>query len=162
MFSRLGQIGAERGACRHMKITPALFQAYLKCPMKCWLRATGEAATGNTYAEWMKSHDESYRTNETARLPGELSNGELAASPEAENLKSARWLLATNVTVQAMVNYCAVESNIAALERIPSQGRGKAAQFVPIRVDEPFTGPGPSPKIRYLPGFLLPRSPSEQ
>lgn len=114
-----------------MKITPDLFEAYLKCPIKCWLRAAGEAVTGNTYAEWVKMQDESYRSNETARLSGELSNGEIT-SPEAENLKSAKWLLATNVTVQAKVNSCAVESNIAALERIASEGRGKAAQFVPI------------------------------
>ncbi len=101
--------------------------------MKCWLRAAGEAATGNTYAAWVKTQDESYQSNETTRLVGTLSNGEKATSPEAENLKPARWLLATNVTVQAMVNSCAVESNIAALERVPSAGRGKPAQFIPIR-----------------------------
>jgi len=117
-----------------MKITPDLFQAYLKCPTKCWLRAAGEPSIGNTYAEWVKTQDESFRASETARLVVESSNGEVAASPEAENLKSAKWLLATNVAVRANANSCAVESNIAALERIPSEGRGKAAQFVPIRL----------------------------
>src|SRR5262245_1249439 len=122
VFSRLGQIRAARVVWRSMKITPDLFQAYLKCPMKWWLRATGEAATGNTYAEWVKSQDESYRASEAARLVGHLSNGETVTSPEGENLKSVKWLLATNATVQTTVDSCAVESNIAALERIPSAG----------------------------------------
>jgi len=122
----------ESPDCR-MKITPDLFLAYLKCPTKCWLRAAGESSIGNTYAEWVKTQDESFRASATARLVVELSNGEVAASPEAENLKSARWLLATNVALQANANSCAVESIIAALERIPSEGRGRPAQFVPIR-----------------------------
>jgi hypothetical protein len=37
-----------------MKITSDLFQAYLKCPTKCWLRATGELGTGNSYSEWVQ------------------------------------------------------------------------------------------------------------
>jgi hypothetical protein len=34
-----------------MKITPPLFEAFLKCPTKCWLRANSEPPSGNTYAE---------------------------------------------------------------------------------------------------------------
>ena len=36
-----------------MTITPHIFEAYLKCPMKCWLLATGKHLIGNTYAEWV-------------------------------------------------------------------------------------------------------------
>jgi len=116
-----------------MKITPDLFQAYLKCPMKCWLRAAGEVPTGNTYAEWVKTRDESYVANQAARLVGESSNGEVAVSPELESLKSAKWQLATNIALQGQVNSCAVECCLHAVERIPSEGRGKAAQFIPVR-----------------------------
>jgi hypothetical protein len=84
-----------------MKITPDLFEAYLKCPMKCWLRAAGEAPTENPYAEWVKTENESYRASETARLVGGLYDGEVATNPEAEHLKSARWQLATNLVVSA-------------------------------------------------------------
>ena len=38
-----------------MTITPHLFAAYLKCPTKCWLRQTGESASGNVYAEWRQA-----------------------------------------------------------------------------------------------------------
>lgn len=118
---------------KRMKISPELFQAYLKCPTKCWLRAAGEPATGNTFAEWVKTQDETCRVNETARLTGELPNGEVVASPEPETLKSARWLMATNVPVLAQVNSGPAQSCLHAIERVPSEGRGKPAQFIPIR-----------------------------
>ncbi|MBE0545874.1 MAG: IS66 family transposase [Verrucomicrobia bacterium] len=116
-----------------MQITPELFQAYLKCPMKCWLRAAGEVSTGNAYAEWVKSQDQSYHATGAARLVGALPNGDVAICPDSGNLKSVRWKLATNVAVQAQVNSCSVASHLHAVERIPSEGRGKAAQFIPIR-----------------------------
>jgi predicted RecB family nuclease len=116
-----------------MKISPELFQAYLKCPTKCWLHAAGEPVTGNTYAEWVKTQDETYRVNETASLTGELPDGEMAASPEPETLKSAKWQIATNVPAQAQVNSCPTQSCLHAVERVPSEGRGKPAQFIPIR-----------------------------
>jgi CRISPR/Cas system-associated exonuclease Cas4 (RecB family) len=54
-----------------MKITPDLFEAYLKCPTKCWLRATAEPSAGNTYAEWVKAQSDSYRatTPNTSDMP---------------------------------------------------------------------------------------------
>jgi len=51
-FSRTGikEDGVSRGGSfRNMKITPALFEAYLKCPTKCWLRSTGEPSSGGSY-----------------------------------------------------------------------------------------------------------------
>ena len=61
-----------------MKITPDVFEAYLKCPTKCWLRATGEPSAGNTYPEWLKAQNDSYRATETARLVAEFPNDEVA------------------------------------------------------------------------------------
>ena len=54
-----------------MKITPDVFEAYLKCPTKCWLRSTGEISAGNTYSEWVKAQNDSYRVSETRRLVAE-------------------------------------------------------------------------------------------
>jgi hypothetical protein len=50
-----------------------------------------------------------------------------------ENLKTAKWRLATGLIVQAQMDSCVLESNIHAVERTSSEGRGKPAQFVPIR-----------------------------
>jgi CRISPR/Cas system-associated exonuclease Cas4 (RecB family) len=44
-----------------MKITSSLFEAFLKCPTKCYLRSLGEVGAGNTYADWMKVQNDTYR-----------------------------------------------------------------------------------------------------
>ena len=49
--------------------------------------------------------------------------------PDAEDLKAAKWRLAVNLVACAQDS----ESVLHAVERIPSEGRGKPAQFIPIR-----------------------------
>ena len=39
----------------------------------------------------------------------------------------------SNLAVQAQMDSCALESELHALERVPAEGRGKPAQFIPIR-----------------------------
>src|SRR6266581_7728700 len=83
-----------------MTITPHLFEAFLKCPTKCWLRFTGEPRTGNTYAEWVQSEHESYRADAAKRLIANAPADGCAVAPIAENLKTAKWLLAVDVPVR--------------------------------------------------------------
>jgi predicted RecB family nuclease len=149
-----------------MKITPDLFEAFLKCPTKCWLRSAGEPASGNAYAEWVKSQNESYRATASERLLSKTPKDESALSPPAENLKAARWRLAADVLAQTpeakpcssrrneaqtstseisqglltstLANDQArpdwiAESRLHAIERVVSEGRGRSAQFIPIR-----------------------------
>jgi predicted RecB family nuclease len=115
-----------------MKITPDVFDAFLKCPTKSWLRAAGEPASGNTYAEWVKAQTASYRATETQRLVAGSPQDEIAIWPAAENLKTAKWRLASSVPLQAQMDSCALESGLHAIERAPSEGRGRPAQFIPI------------------------------
>ena len=149
-----------------MAITPLLFESHLKCPTKCWLRFAGETPSGNTYAEWLETQNESYRADAAARISATVpaderepslrsSRREEAHYFSAENLKTAKWRLALDVPVrielrssrgheaqtastensQSLLTSAAtvIESHLHAIERIPSEGRGKAAQFVPIR-----------------------------
>jgi CRISPR/Cas system-associated exonuclease Cas4 (RecB family) len=51
-----------------MRISSDLFNAFLKCPTKCWLREGGKPASGNAYAEWMTSQNGSYYATELERL----------------------------------------------------------------------------------------------
>lgn len=111
-----------------MKISSNLFEAFLKCPTKCWLRANDEPASDNEYAEWVEARDRSYRTRETERL----QNGPTVAPP-AENLKSGKWRLAMGTVVQARVDSYILESQLHAIERRPSEGRRSLEQFIPIR-----------------------------
>ena len=93
-----------------MTITPSLFEAFLKCPTKCWLRFTGETPPGNSYSEWVQTEQESYRADATKQLVATVPADECGPSPgssrreeapySAENLKAAQWRVATDVSVQ--------------------------------------------------------------
>jgi len=113
-----------------MKTTSALFDAYLKCPTKCYLRSTGQAGSGNAYAEWVRDQNEAYRIEAAQRLMAALPDGERAITmPSGPNLRTATWRLAVDLPVQAGD----MESRLQAVERVPSQGRGRPAQFIPVR-----------------------------
>ena len=116
-----------------MKITPELFHAYLKCPTKCWLRENHEQESGNHYAEWFKTQNDQYRATGTERLVATSSIDDVAVSPDEESIKTDKWRLATNLAAHAQSDSWIVESELHAVERVPSTGRGKAAQFIPIR-----------------------------
>jgi CRISPR/Cas system-associated exonuclease Cas4 (RecB family) len=116
-----------------MKITPDVFEAYLKCPTKCWLRSTGEPSAGNTYSEWVKTQNDSYRVSETRRLLAGSPKDEVVLSPDKENVEGAKWRLASSFAVQARMDSCVLESELHAVERVPAEGRGKPPQFIPIR-----------------------------
>ena len=90
-------------------------------------------SSGNTYAEWVKAQNASYRETETARLVAASPHDEVALSPDMENVKAAKWRLASSLAVQAEMDSCGLESELHAIERVPAGGRGKAAQFIPIR-----------------------------
>src|SRR5215472_10985368 len=99
-----------------MKISSDLFNAFLKCPTKCWLRAAGEAASGNAYAEWVKSENGSYHATEIERLLSETPKGQVAVSPPLENPKATKWRLAANLAVHAPMNTHVVKSELHAVE----------------------------------------------
>jgi hypothetical protein len=124
---------SHRASFLNMKITPNLFEAYVKCPTKCWLRATNEPSAGAPYPEWVKAQNDSYRVNGTRRLVAEFPNDEVAPSPDMKNFKVAKWRLTSNLAVKAQMDCCTLESELHALERVPAGGRDKPAQFIPIR-----------------------------
>jgi hypothetical protein len=44
-----------------MVINSHLFEAYLKCTTKFYLKAIGEAGAGNVYAEWLNVQNKAHR-----------------------------------------------------------------------------------------------------
>ena len=113
-----------------MKITPDLFEAFLKCPTKCWLRSQREPSTGNKYPDWVRTQNEAYRIEGVRRLITNISPDEWVTSPsETENLKTAKWWLAVDLTAHSQD----LKSTLHAVERVPSEGKGKAATCIPIR-----------------------------
>ena len=111
-------------------ITSRLVETYVKCHTKCWLTHAGAKVAGDSYEEWLQANNAMYQREEVDRL--------LALTPDAERLvgslgthpKAATWTMATDVPVVAS----GLKSQLPAVARIPSAGRGKAAQFVPIRL----------------------------
>ena len=159
----MGCVAPIKGVVWHrIKINPDLFQAFLKCATQCYLRSISETGSGNEYAEWVRAQDESYQREATRRLQEGVAETErIVAPPATENLKTAKWQLAVDFVVQTP-NRSAdshvrepgtddnetrgqgcphsedqfsrfLESHLHAVERAPSEGRGKLAQFVPIR-----------------------------
>jgi predicted RecB family nuclease len=113
-----------------MKLTSARFDAFLKCPTKCYLRSTSQTGSGNAYAEWVREQNNAYLSEATKGLMTTVAEGERAfAAPGAENLKTATWRLAVDLPLETET----MASRLHAIERVPSQGRGRSAQFIPVR-----------------------------
>jgi len=113
-----------------MTITTHLFEAFLKCHTKCYLRSLGETGSGNAYADWVRTQNESYRSEGIKRLMEGAAPGEFVDDPAStKNLKTTKWRLAVNLVARAKN----LESSIHAVERVPSEGQGQPAQFIPIR-----------------------------
>lgn len=113
-----------------MHITSALFEAYLRCPTKCFLRSQGKQGTDNAYAEWVRMKRDSYRRDGIQRLREGTPREECTVRPSStKNLGAANWRLALDVRVASQD----CESTMDAVERISTDRKSKAAQFVPIR-----------------------------
>jgi predicted RecB family nuclease len=112
-----------------MKLTSTLFEAFLKCPTKCYLRSTGQTGTGNAYADWVREQNDAYPKEAVQRLAAAAREGVATATPSAANLKTAAWRLAVDLPLETEK----MASRLHAVERVPSEGRGRPAQFIPIR-----------------------------
>src|SRR5258708_32551799 len=112
-----------------MKITSKLFEAYLKCPTKCWLRSAGEQITDLTCAQYTRAEDESYRAAAIDLMFSGTDESEWMRSPDAGRLKAGTWRVATDVLAQTPH----LESRIHAVESLPLEGRGDPARRIAIR-----------------------------
>jgi predicted RecB family nuclease len=113
-----------------MAVTTDLVEAFLKCPTKCFLRARAEVETGNAYADWVRTEGDVFRSEGIKRLVAGVAADKCATGTSAtESARSAQWQLALDFAARSENLRCFCH----AVERIPSAGRGRAAQFVPIR-----------------------------
>jgi hypothetical protein len=115
-----------------MIISSQIFEAYLKCPTKCWLRSRAEPITGNVYSEWARARNEAYCEGRLKRSFAIVPESDRAtALPILKNPKDVTWCLAIDVRWRMRE----LESQLQAVERIPSDGHGRPAQFIPYRFD---------------------------
>ncbi len=85
-----------------MEISGELFETFLQCPTKCWLRAQGETGAENTYAQWVKGRSEAFRQEGLRRLQKARTVEELAVSPPLESVKTAKWRLGMRLTARVL------------------------------------------------------------
>lgn len=113
-----------------MPITSHLFEAYLKCPTKCFLRSLGETSTGNECADFDRAQQASYQTEGIKRLTQTLAtNACVAGDSIALTGKRAKWRVAIGPVARAGD----LESAIEAIEQFPEESQGKQGQLIPIR-----------------------------
>jgi predicted RecB family nuclease len=114
-----------------MRITPDVFEAYLKCPTKSWLRATGESSTGNNYAEWLKGQNDAFRTIVVNKLVA--GSGSHRFLPIARDFETPMRRLATSVAVELQSDSFMLHSELHAVEYLPSKHNLRSSEVVPIR-----------------------------
>ena len=88
-----------------------------------------EPVTDSCHAQWVHAQNEAYLASGIQRLLSETNHEECTNSPSADNLKAGTWRLAANVFTREQ----RLESHIHAVERLPPEGRGKPAQYSPVR-----------------------------
>ena len=64
-----------------MIVSSQLFEDYVECTTKCWLRSRAEPATGNVYAEWARAQNEAYRLDALKRTSAVLPEGDRVIGP---------------------------------------------------------------------------------
>ena len=80
-----------------MIISSPLFESYLQCPTKCWLRSRAEPSAGNSYAEWVGARKKTYLEDGLKRLLVNFPESDCATTPPiAKNPKDfiepRRWI----------------------------------------------------------------------
>ena len=74
-----------------MIVSSPLFEAYLECDTKCWLRARAEPSAGNTYAEWARLKNETYYEDGCKRLLAMFPESCAIAPPIPKHAKDVKW-----------------------------------------------------------------------
>ena len=110
-----------------MTITTELIEAYLKCPTKCFLLSRDEVETGNAYAEWARVKSASFCREGIGHLVAGVAPNKCVVSTSAAEKR--QWLLAIDFKARSQNLQCSCQ----AVERLPSLGRDRAAQLIPIR-----------------------------
>ena len=97
-----------------MIVSSQLFEDYIECATKCWLRSRAEPAAGNVYAEWARAQNEAYRQDALKKLLAVLPEGDRVIRPPiSKSSKDATWRIAIDVRLRTNE----LESRLHAVEQ---------------------------------------------
>src|SRR3979411_1038976 len=110
-----------------MIVSSQLFEDYIECATKCWLRSRAEPATGNVYAEWARAQNEAYRQDALKKLLAVLPESDRVIGPPiSKSSKDATWRIAIDVRLRTNE----LESRRTASDRIDPEGRGGPSLYI--------------------------------
>ena len=113
-----------------MQITEEIFQTFLKCKTKCYLRISGTVGLQPEFGDWERFLAEDFQQKCSQRLLSNFRQDEcFVGTPSPQELENKKYRIVINCIVQAQK----VQSHIQALERLPSPGNTKHNHYIPIR-----------------------------
>ena len=81
-----------------MIISPQLFESYLLCPTKCWLRSRGEPPARNPYSDWVNARNKTYLQDGLRHLLANFRGSDCVTAPSiTEKVKGVTWRIAIDV-----------------------------------------------------------------
>ena len=81
-----------------MVISSPVFEAFLECRTKCWLRSCAEPNAGNAYADWVRAQNNAYYEAGRDRLFAMRPESDRAIAPPISKYpEDAKWRLAVDV-----------------------------------------------------------------
>jgi hypothetical protein len=81
-----------------MIISAPIFEAYLKCPSKCWFLFFDKEGDANIYSDFIRNQNNAYRAAGIERLIVKIQPSECVIKPSVPlNIKTAAWLLAVDI-----------------------------------------------------------------
>jgi predicted RecB family nuclease len=111
-------------------VTSRLFEAYLACPIKCYLQSIGEVAIGNDFVIWNETRSASYRLAGVQRLMADHPCNIDVGHPDPKHWTHASWHFLLDYV--ARTQHC--EAPLHAVQRISIvKGTNQSSQFIPIR-----------------------------
>ena len=109
-------------------ITSELLEAYLACPLKCYLRFTGVKYSENEYSAWYRKKSDSHRRIGLERLASVFPNAVAEGQIEPRHMKKGQWELAINQVFKT----AELSANIHAVQRVPAET--DSFEITPIRL----------------------------
>ena len=110
-----------------MIVNSHLFEAFLECSTKCWLRSRAEPTAGNIYAEWARAQSKAYCEGGLRRLLAMFPENDRAiAPPISQYARDVTWRFASDVRVRIeQLGFAPAGSGKIA--------RRRAGKIVPVR-----------------------------
>jgi hypothetical protein len=85
----------------NVRISSRLFEAYLKCPTKCFLRSLGDAPSDDSYANWVNNQEISYIDEGIKHLVEGVAQIEVITGPiDPRDARPPKWRIAIRAIVR--------------------------------------------------------------